>query len=126
MERTAAAVSPIQWYLTVWKRYALFEGRSGRPEFWWFVLGQVVISFVLGMLSQASGLFMILWYIWALATIVPNLAVGARRLHDIGKSGWLQLVGLIPIVGLVLLYFWALPSQPGPNQYGEGPLPPEP
>src|SRR5436305_1691005 len=64
----------------------------------------------------------ILYYIYGLAVLLPNLAVGVRRLHDTGKSGWWLLIGLIPIVGwIVLLVFFVTAGQPGNNQYGPDP-----
>jgi uncharacterized membrane protein YhaH (DUF805 family) len=94
-------------------KYAEFNGRAERPEFWWFVLAQLVVGFILNMVLPILG------GIFSLAMLVPSLAVGARRLHDIGKSGWLQLLGLIPIIGWILLIYWAAqPGETGSNQYG--------
>ena len=70
------------------------------------------------MLNLISGLVAT---IYALAVLLPNLAVGARRLHDIGKSGWWLLLSLIPLVNLVLIYFFVLDSQPGTNEHGASP-----
>lgn len=98
---------------TCLNKYADFNGRAARPEFWWFMLAQFVIGIVLNMISaMLGGLF-------SLALLVPSLAAGARRLHDIGKTGWLQLLALIPIVGWILLIYWAAqPGEPGANKYG--------
>jgi len=101
---------------TCFQKYADFTGRAARPEFWWFVLFQFAVLVVLGFVSQTLS------SIASLAMLVPALAVGARRLHDIGKSGWLQLLGLIPIIGWILLIYWAAqPGQPDSNQYGAPP-----
>ncbi|MCX7616646.1 DUF805 domain-containing protein [Tepidiforma sp.] len=122
-----AQPSPIQWYLTPWKRYVLFEGRAGRPEFWWFALGQFIIGLVLGALAVSSNFFNVVSFAFSLAALLPSIGVTARRLHDIGQSGWLQLIGLIPLVGwIALIVLCAQPSKPMPNQYGEAPLPPAP
>lgn len=102
-------------------KYADFNGRAGRAEYWYFVLACVLVGVVLQVLHL--GLLAVLVN---LALLVPSLAVGARRLHDTGKSGWLQLVALIPLLGWLLLIYWcAQPSAEGPNQYGEGPAPAE-
>jgi uncharacterized membrane protein YhaH (DUF805 family) len=95
-------------------KYATFEGRASRPEFWWFILFTVLLQAVLGMFSQlAAGLA-------ALAMLLPTLAAGARRLHDIGKTGWWQLIGLLPLIGaLVLLYWFVQPTADGANEHGE-------
>jgi len=97
-------------------KYADFNGRAARPEFWWFVLAQVVVSAILNMiLPLLGGLF-------SLSMLVPSLAAGSRRLHDIGKSGWFQLLGLIPLLGWAILIYWAAqPGDPAANQYGAPP-----
>ena|SRR5438105_8783651 len=97
---------------TCFNKYADFNGRAVRPEFWWFALFQFVVVIVLDMIYQPLG------GLASLAMLLPGLAVAARRLHDIGKSGWFLLLLLIPIIGwLVLLYFYCQPSGPA-NAYG--------
>jgi uncharacterized membrane protein YhaH (DUF805 family) len=91
--------------------YATFTGRASRPEFWWFFLFQVLISVAAGMLGDViNGLV-------ALGLLLPALAVGTRRLHDIGKSGWWQLIMLTVIGLLVLIYWWVQPTVEGGNAY---------
>lgn len=86
---------------TCFSKYADFEGRAKRPEFWWFALFTFLGSLLLGVVSDVvSGIF-------SLAVLLPSIAVGARRLHDIGKSGWWQLLWLVPIVGWAILIYWA-------------------
>ena len=103
--------------------YANFNGRASRSQFWWFTLFVVVVNIVLSILDRLifrSSNFGVLSILWSLATIVPHLAVGCRRLHDTAKSGWLQLLILVCCIGyLPLIVFWAQPTQPGPNQYGD-------
>ncbi len=94
------------------QKYATFSGRAGKPEFWWFFLFQVAVYVVTGMISD------MLYGLAALALLLPGLAVGARRLHDIGKSAWLLLVGLVPVLGFLLLLYWFVQPSSGPNQYG--------
>ena len=98
-------------------KYAEFNGRAARPEFWWFVLAQMVVGLILNMvLPLVGGLF-------SLAMLVPSLAVGSRRLHDIGKTGWFQLLGVIPLVGWIILIYWAAqPGETGANKYGPPPV----
>jgi uncharacterized membrane protein YhaH (DUF805 family) len=95
-------------------KYADFKGCATRPEFWWWVLFTFVASALLQTVSRdLSGLF-------SIGTLVPSIAVGARRLHDTDRSGWLQLLWLIPIVGWILLIIWC--AQEGkPNRYGAAP-----
>jgi len=101
---------------TCLNKYADFNGRAARPEFWWFILAQVVVAIILNTVAPLLG------GLFNLALLVPTLAAGARRLHDTGKSGWLQLVGFIPLVGWILLIYWeAQPGEPGANKYGLAP-----
>jgi len=95
------------------RKYVDFEGRASRPEFWWFALFQLIVMVVAAMLGQT------VYTIVALGLVLPSLGVGARRLHDIGKSGWFLLLHLLPIIGiLVLIYFWVQPTQAEGNTYG--------
>ena len=112
------------WKLVVLERYAKFDGRAGRAEFWWYVLANVVVYVALAILAQISGIFLILYILYGLAMLVPSIAVAIRRLHDTDKSGWLLLIGLVPFIGaIILLVFYAIEGTPGPNQYGAGPEP---
>lgn len=96
---------------TCFSKYATFSGRATRSEFWWFMLFEVL---VLGVLSMVS---MTLYGIAALAFLLPVLAVGARRLHDIGRTGWWQLLSLTVIGSLVLLYWFVQPGSEGDNPH---------
>jgi uncharacterized membrane protein YhaH (DUF805 family) len=120
----------MEWYLMVLKRYAQFSGRSRRKEYWMFTLINIIISLAIYAVSFAtlshstvvSGILVVVFFIYSLLVLVPGLAVAVRRLHDIGKSGWMLLIGLIPIVGGIILLIWAASdSQPGDNQYGPNP-----
>ena len=114
----------MQWWLGVYKNYAGFTGRARRTEFWMFTLFQIIINVVLSILNRVSGAFLIVSILFGIASLIPTLAVGARRLHDTGKSGWLQLLLLIPIVGaIILIVFWAIDGTRGPNQHGPDPKP---
>jgi len=107
------------WKLVVLERYAKFDGRAGREEFWFYVLANVAIYIALLLLAQISNIFIVLYFLYAIAVIVPNIAVGIRRLHDTDKSGWFLLISLIPIIGgIILLVFFATAGTDGPNQYG--------
>ncbi len=112
------------WKLVVLQRFAKFDGRAGRAEFWWFVLANVIAYVALAILAQISSIFLILYIVYALGMIVPSIAVAIRRLHDTDKTGWMLLIGLIPLVGaIILLVFYATEGTKGPNQYGPGPEP---
>lgn len=102
--------------------YANFNGRAGRPEFWWYVLFAMIASFVLSFVDSAILGFPLVGTIFSLATLIPGLAVSVRRLHDKDKSGWWLLIGLVPIVGIILLIYWyATEGTPGDNQFGPPP-----
>lgn len=101
---------------TCLNKYADFNGRAARPEFWWFVLFWIVVLAVTGLISRY------IYGIAVLALVIPGLAAGARRLHDTGKSGWLQLIGVIPFVGtLIVIYLMAQPGEPAANRFGNPP-----
>lgn len=85
-------------------QYAGFTGRAPRSEFWWFALFQVIVVVVASIVHQLVG------NTASLALLLPALAVGARRLHDIGRSGWWQLLSFTGIGVLVLIYWWVQPS----------------
>ena len=98
------------------QKYADFSGRAKRPEFWWFVLFCFVVSLLLGAVGSYVS------WAFSLATLVPSLAVGARRLHDMNKSGWLQLIWLIPILGWIyMVYLMVQEGDAADNQYGAPP-----
>lgn len=104
------------------KNYVNFQGRSTREEFWWFFLCNFIVSLFLGILGSAGPT---LQSIWSLAIMLPQLGLGARRLHDIDKSGWLMLLSLIPVVGwIILIVWWAKPGDMTDNQYGPVPQTP--
>lgn len=112
----------MNWYLTVLKKYAQFDGRAGLREFWMFVLINFLIVIALMLIDFAVGLFGILSIIYALGIIIPSIAVSVRRLHDTGKSGWNILLGLIPAIGfIILLFFYLQAGQNGENTYGPEP-----
>ena len=117
---------------TIKNRYAKFNGRATRSEYWFYMLFYFILAVLVGMIdtllinpmlgatSQQAGEGGFLQIILALVLLVPSIAIGVRRLHDIGKSGWWLLIGLVPIIGaLVLIYFYVTDSQVGSNLYGE-------
>lgn len=152
------AMTPIDWAKRpVLEKYADFTGRAPRAEYWWYVLGIIIVGTIttiidgiIGLSGMVLGFYGPLTCLLWLATIVPSLAVGARRLHDTNRSGWLQLLAYAPyglllllrvttgggfataalmgVIGLiamacavVLIVFLALPGTPGENRYGPNP-----
>ncbi|HET6536441.1 MAG TPA: DUF805 domain-containing protein [Sphingomicrobium sp.] len=147
-------LSPVDWAKRPLQKYADFTGRAPRPEYWWYFLALVIASVVLsiiegiiGLKGMVLGIYGPLTLLLILATIVPSLAVGARRLHDTNRSGWWLLLGIVPyalmllfrpaagspfgamalfgiaslialICGIVVLVFMVLPGTPGDNRFG--------
>lgn len=121
----------IYWYKKVLNQYADFEGRARRTEYWMFTLVNMLIMLPLyiigfiGMTSESSLLSTVgfgLYMLYGFAVLVPSLAVGVRRLHDTGKSGWMLLVSIIPIIGFFWLLFLLISEgDRGDNQYGPDP-----
>ena len=112
----------MDWYFDVLKKYVVFSGRARRKEYWFFVLFNLMIAVIMLMLDILLGI-PVFYLIYVLATILPNLSVSVRRLHDTNRSGWWLLISLIPIVGIiVLLVFVSLEGTKGENRYGDDPI----
>ncbi len=119
----------MNWYLKVLKEYANFNGRARRKEYWMFVLFNIIFAIVAMLIDNMFGMTISgdvpygpIYGLYALALFIPGLAVAVRRLHDIGKSGWYLLVGLIPIIGGIwLLVLMVTDGTPGENEYGKNP-----
>jgi uncharacterized membrane protein YhaH (DUF805 family) len=105
---------------SVLSQYANFSGRARRSEYWWFVLFYVIVYVVAAVLDQMLGT-PVLAIVVTLGLLLPSIAVGARRLHDTDRSGWWQLLNIIPFGGIVVLVFECLDSQPGTNRFGPSP-----
>lgn len=113
----------------VTKKYAQFTGRARRREYWMFILVYSLISLALTVIEELAG-----WStdggftswgplsgLFTLTMLIPTLAISVRRLHDTGRSGWTQLLGCIPLVNLILIYFHIQDSQSGSNKWGPNP-----
>jgi uncharacterized membrane protein YhaH (DUF805 family) len=118
----------MNWYLTVFKKYAVFSGRARRKEYWMFFLFNiifyivaVILDYVFGTAIKGVG-YGLFNFLYFLAVLIPGLAVFVRRLHDVGKSGWMFFIALIPIIGAIwLLVLMVSDSNPGENKYGPNP-----
>lgn len=118
----------MNWYLDVLKnKYAAFDGRARRTEYWMFTLFNVIASVVLMIVDNLLGTVSstglgLLGGLYTLAILVPAIAVTLRRLHDTDRSGWWVLIGLVPFIGgIVLIVFMVMDSTPGSNKYGPNP-----
>jgi uncharacterized membrane protein YhaH (DUF805 family) len=118
----------MNWFLEALKKYATFEGRARRKEYWYFALfyclafiALAIVDGVAGTFEEESGVGLFSG-VFILATLLPSIAVLVRRLHDTDRNGWWILINLIPVIGaIVLLVFTAQDSQPGANRYGPNP-----
>jgi uncharacterized membrane protein YhaH (DUF805 family) len=126
----------MRWMLMPLRRYAEFEGRSRRKEYWMFVLMQWLVACAVGLLvillyltttteTQMMTVLtpvLVLAGLFSLFCLIPGIAVTVRRLHDTDRSGWNLLWGLLPLVGgFILLYFYVIEGDPGPNRFGPDP-----
>lgn len=112
----------MRWYFKVIKNYLFFEGRARRMEFWMFFLINSIIYWLLDIWESFEQWGTLLTGFYSLFIFFPALAVGIRRLHDIGRSGWWTLISFIPIVGpLTLFVFSCFDSEDGSNEYGPNP-----
>jgi uncharacterized membrane protein YhaH (DUF805 family) len=104
--------------------YTNFKDRSSRSEYWYWALFAFLAGIAGSIIDMVLGTNLI-QIVVSLALFIPGLAVGVRRLHDVGKSGWNLLWLLLPILGLIyLIYLFVQPSQSAPNNYGTAPLAP--
>ena len=123
----------MKYYLTVLKNYATFTGRARRSEYWYFALFNIIFGVVAMLIDNAMGTtfnfgygitipYGYLYLLYTLFVFIPGLAVTIRRLHDVGKSGWMFLVVLIPLIGAIwLLVLLFTDSQSGSNKWGGNP-----
>lgn len=118
----------MKYYLDVLKKYAEFSGRARRKEYWMFILFHMLFAIVAMILDNLFGIafgnigYGPLYAIYSLVMFIPGLAVAVRRLHDVGKSGWMMLILLIPIIGAIwMLILLATEGNKGKNQHGTDP-----
>ncbi|MBV6685140.1 DUF805 domain-containing protein [Rossellomorea marisflavi] len=121
----------MSWFLKGMKQYADFSGRARRQEFWMYMLFYSIFGIILygvaviGMAMQSEGIILLgmgIYILYALALLLPTLAITVRRLHDTGRSGFWYFIGFVPLVGgIILLVFCCLDSENGNNQWGSNP-----
>ena len=118
----------MNWYLKCLNQYADFSGRARRKEYWMFVLFNMIFAFIAMIIDNVIGTaspelgYGIIYGLYALVMIIPGIAVTVRRLHDVGKSGWMYLIVLIPFIGAIwLLVLLVTDSNTGENPYGTNP-----
>ncbi|MGM8226095.1 DUF805 domain-containing protein [Cellvibrio sp. ARAG 10.3] len=110
----------MEYFLGAYKKYADFTGRARRQEFWMFVLFYIIVGIVLGIIDGILGMRILGGLFW-LGSLIPALAIGARRLHDTGRSGWWQLLYIIPLIGLIIMIVFLVQDSQPDNEYGPNP-----
>jgi uncharacterized membrane protein YhaH (DUF805 family) len=106
----------MDYFIGVLKKYADFNGRARRKEYWMFIFVSIIINVVLAIFSMDT-----VSMIFGLALLVPNISVGARRLHDTGRSGWWQLIYFVPLIGMVVMIVFLVQDSHDDNDYGVNP-----
>jgi uncharacterized membrane protein YhaH (DUF805 family) len=110
----------MEYFINALKKYAEFTGRTTRKEFWMFILFYLLIYIGMVIVDSVLGT-MIFTLVYALGMFVPSISISARRLHDTGRTGWWQLIGLIPLIGLIVLIVFYVQESQGDNAYGSAP-----
>ncbi|MEZ5573968.1 MAG: DUF805 domain-containing protein [Halioglobus sp.] len=110
----------MEYFSRALQKYAEFSGRDTRQQFWMFVLFNLIFAILVAMVG---GLLEtnIPSQLYSLALLIPNLSIGARRLHDTGRSGWWQLIGIIPVIGIIVLIIFFVQDSVEDNEYGPNP-----
>lgn len=118
----------MNWYIKVLQNYSNFKGRARRTEFWMFALTNAIFILCAIFVDNVTELtfdnmdYGIITTLYWLFIFIPSLAVAVRRLHDTGKSGWMLLVSLIPVIGSIwLIVLYCTDSEQGTNGYGPNP-----
>lgn len=107
----------MEHFIDALKKYADFSGRATRKQYWMFVLFYIIFYLILGIVDAALQTFL-LSPVFSLALFIPSISVAARRLHDTGRTGWWQLIYLIPLIGLIVMIVFLVQDSHGDNEYG--------
>ena len=117
----------MEYFLLAFKNYVNFKGRASRKEYWMFVLFYIIFLIAAAILDNLTGLafegigYGPFYTVFALACLLPSFSIAVRRMHDIGKSGWMLLVSMIPLIGSIwLIVLLVKKGDEGANEYGGG------
>jgi uncharacterized membrane protein YhaH (DUF805 family) len=117
----------MQHYLDAFRHYADFSGRATRSNYWFFILFNmiaaiaiIILETVLGLANPETG-FGPIYLLYGIGVMIPSTAIAVRRLHDMGKSGWMMLWSLLPIIGAILVIVWLCTDSASDNKYGPNP-----
>lgn len=110
----------MEYFIGALKRYTDFTGRARRKEYWMFILFYLIFYLILSVIDAVIGT-PVLTSLYSLALFIPNISIAARRLHDTSRSGWWQLIALIPIIGAIVLIVFLVQDSHEDNEYGPNP-----
>jgi len=110
----------MEYFFGAFEKYADFSGRARRKEYWMFILYYMIIYMVLSVIDGIFGTF-ILGFIFSLVLLVPSISLATRRLHDTNRTGWWQLIVLIPLIGAIILIVFLVQDSHDENAYGPNP-----
>lgn len=110
----------MDYFIGALKKYADFSGRARRTEYWMFFLFYIIFYVALSIVDSILGIGL-LTTVFALGMLIPTLSIGARRLHDTGRSGWWQLIGIVPLIGAIVLIVFFVQDSHDENSYGSNP-----
>lgn len=110
----------MEHFVDAFRQYATFTGRATRTQYWMFVLIYLIIAIVLGVVDGLLGIG-VLGPIFGLVMLIPSLAITARRLHDTGRTGWWQLIYLVPLIGFIVMIIFLVQDSVGDNEHGANP-----
>ena len=110
----------MEYFLGAFSKYADFSGRARRKEYWMYYLFYMIFYISLSIIDGVIGTIF-LSAIFSLVMLVPSISIATRRLHDTGRSGWWQLIALIPLIGLIILIVFLVQDSQDENPYGVAP-----
>ena len=110
----------MEYFIGALKRYADFTGRAKRQEYWMFILFYLIFYLMLSVIDAVIGT-PVLSSLYSLALFIPSISIAARRLHDTSRSGWWQLIALIPLIGAIVLIVFLVQDSHEDNEYGPNP-----
>ena len=110
----------MEFFMDGLRKYADFEGRANRQQFWMYVLIYMAIYLAIGAVGYVLGTGL-LTSLFSIVMLLPSISITCRRLHDTGRSGWWQLIGLVPVIGLIVMIVFTVQDSDGDNSYGAKP-----
>lgn len=112
----------MNYYLKALSNYVNFEGRASRSEYWFFILFNILFALGALLIDAVIGTEIVFYFLYAIVVFLPGLALSVRRLHDVGKSGWMLLLLIIPLIGVIWIFILSITdSDTGNNEYGPNP-----